>query len=135
MDTTHPILFFDGVCNLCNSSIQFILKNDRRGDLRFASLQSEVAREMLPPFGIDPDDLNSVVLYENGTVYTRSSAVLRTLRLMGGPLSYLAVFGIVPRRIRDFFYNYISHHRYNWFGKRKQCMLPRPEWNARFLEV
>ena len=135
MDTTHPILFFDGVCNLCNSSIQFILKNDRRGDLRFASLQSEVAREMLPPFGIDPDDLNSVVLYENGTVYTRSSAVLRTLRLMGGPLSYLAVFGIVPRRIRDFFYNYISHHRYNWFGKREHCMLPRPEWNARFLEV
>ena len=135
MDTTHPILFFDGVCNLCNGAIQFILKNDRRGELRFASLQSDLAEEMLPPFGINPKDLNSVVLYENGTVYTRSSSVLRTLKLMGGPLSYLAVFGIIPRRIRDFFYNYISHHRYNWFGKREQCMLPRPEWNARFLEL
>ena len=135
MDTTHPILFFDGVCNLCNGAIQFILKNDRRGELRFASLQSDLAEELLPPFGINPKDLNSVVLYENGTVYTRSSSVLRTLKLMGGPLSYLAVFGIIPRRIRDFFYNYISHHRYNWFGKREQCMLPRPEWNARFLEL
>ena len=135
MDTTHPILFFDGVCNLCNGAIQFILKNDRRGELRFASLQSDLAEELLPPFGINPRDLNSVVLYENGTVYTRSSSVLRTLKLMGGPLSYLAVFGIIPRRIRDFFYNYVSHHRYNWFGKREECMLPRPEWKARFLEL
>ena len=135
MDTTHPILFFDGVCNLCNGAIQFILKNDRRGELRFASLQSDLAEELLPPFGINPRDLNSVVLYEYGTVYTRSSSVLRTLKLMGGPLSYLAVFGIIPRRIRDFFYNYVSHHRYNWFGKREECMLPRPEWKARFLEL
>ena len=135
MDTTHPILFFDGVCNLCNGAIQFILKNDRRGELRFASLQSDLAEELLPPFGINPRDLNSVVLYENGTVYTRSSSVLRTFKLMGGPLSYLAVFGIIPRRIRDFFYNYVSHHRYNWFGKREECMLPRPEWKARFLEL
>ncbi|WP_116106191.1 thiol-disulfide oxidoreductase DCC family protein [Lewinella sp. IMCC34191] len=135
MDTTHPILFFDGVCNLCNGAVQFILKNDRRGELRFASLQSELAEELLPPFGINPRDLNSVVLYENGTVYTRSSSVLRTLKLMGGPLSYMAIFGIIPRRIRDFFYNYISHHRYNWFGKRDNCMLPRPEWKGRFLEV
>ncbi len=134
MDTSHPILFFDGVCNLCNGAVQFILKNDRRGELRFASLQSQLAEELLPPFGIDPKDLNSVVLYENGTVYTRSSSVLRTLKLMGGPLSYLTIFGIIPRRIRDFFYNYISHHRYNWFGKRESCMLPRPEWNARFIE-
>ena len=133
MEHPHPILFFDGVCNLCNSSVQFILRNDRNGNLRFASLQSELAEELLPPFGIEPADLNSVVLYDKGTVYTRSTAVLRTLRHMGGPLSYLAVFGIVPRRLRDFFYNFISHNRYKWFGQRDECMLPSPEYNARFL--
>ncbi|PPK87942.1 putative DCC family thiol-disulfide oxidoreductase YuxK [Neolewinella xylanilytica] len=134
MDTSHPILFFDGVCNLCNGAVQFILKHDRRGELRFASLQSDIAEELLPRYGIDPKDLNSVVLYQKGKVYTRSTSVLKTLELMGGPLSYLAIFGIIPRQIRDFFYNYVSHHRYNWFGKRENCMLPRPEWKTRFLE-
>ena len=134
MDTSHPILFFDGVCNLCNGSVKFILQNDRRGELRFASLQSDVAEELLPPFGIDPDDLNSVVLYENGRVYTKSNAVLRTFRLMGGAWAWLAKLGIVPHELRDLVYGVISEHRYAWFGHREACMLPRPEWEDRFLD-
>ncbi len=134
MDTSHPILFFDGVCNLCNGSIQFILKHDHRGDLRFASLQSEAAQEFLPTFGIDPEELKSVVLYEGGQVYTQSNAVLRTLILMGGPWAWLATLGIVPRELRDIVYGVISEHRYTWFGQREACMLPKPEWESRFLD-
>ena len=134
MDTSHPILFFDGVCNLCNGSVKFILKHDHRGDLRFASLQSEVAEELLPHFGIDPDALNSVVLYDGGKVYTASNAVLRTLKLMGGPWSWLATLGIVPHELRDIVYEIISEHRYAWFGQREACMLPKPEWEDRFLD-
>ncbi|WP_116127859.1 thiol-disulfide oxidoreductase DCC family protein [Lewinella sp. IMCC34183] len=134
MDTSHPILFFDGVCNLCNGSIQFILKHDHRGELRFASLQSDVAKELLPPFGIDPDALNTVVLYHNGQVYTQSNAVLRTLKLMGGAWSYLYGLGLVPQELRNLVYEIISDNRYAWFGKQEACMLPRPEWEPRFLD-
>ncbi|MCP9236805.1 thiol-disulfide oxidoreductase DCC family protein [Lewinella sp. JB7] len=133
MDTSHPILFFDGVCNLCNGAVQFILKHDRRGVLRFASLQSDTAAELLPRYGVDPKQLNSVVLYENGRVYTHSDSVLRTLKHMGGPWAYLSYLGIVPRSLRDIVYDVVGHNRYALFGKRENCMLPRPEWRSRFL--
>lgn len=134
MDTSHPILFFDGVCNLCNGSVRFILENDRRGVLRFASLQSDTAAELLPQYGIDPKALNSVILYENGRIYTHSDSVLRTFKLMGGPWAYLYYLGIVPRPIRNWVYDFIGRNRYRWFGKREACMLPRPEWQPRFLD-
>ncbi|MBB4080257.1 putative DCC family thiol-disulfide oxidoreductase YuxK [Lewinella aquimaris] len=133
MEPSHPILFFDGVCNLCNGAVQFILKHDRRGVLRFASLQSDLAAELLPQYGVDPGALSSVVLYENGKVYTHSDGVLRTLKLMGGPLSYLSYLGIVPPSLRDIVYDLIGYNRYSLFGKREQCMLPRPEWKSRFV--
>ena len=96
MDTTHPILFFDGVCNLCNGAVQTFLVNDKRGELRYASLQSDLAAALLPPAGVDPTALSSMVLYERGKAYTHSDGVLRALKHMGGKFRYLAYLGVLP---------------------------------------
>ncbi len=135
MDTSHPILFFDGACKLCSGSVHFILRADRRGILRFATLQSEAAAELLQPLGINPKALDSVVLYDGGKVYTHSDSVLRTFRLMGSPWTYLASLDIVPRSFRDLVYNFISRNRYQWFGDRDRRMVPPPEYADRFLGV
>ena len=131
----HPILFFDGLCNLCNGAVKTVLEHDRRGSLRFASLQSELADRLLRPRGIDPDELQSLVLYHEGQVYTHSTAALQTAKLMGGPMSLMYYLKVFPRFMRDRVYNFVARNRYRWFGKREACMLPRPEWKARFLSV
>ncbi len=135
MDHPYPILFFDGHCNLCNGAVQTILLNDRRGLLRFASLQSPLAAELLLPRGVDPAALDSLVLYENDRVYTHSEGALRAARLMGGPFAVLYYLRVVPRFLRDAVYNLIGRNRYRWFGKRESCILPRPEWKTRFLSA
>ena len=133
-DFAHPILFFDGDCTLCNGAVQFILRHDRGGELRFASLQSGLAHELLPPLGVDPDALKSLVLYRNGRAITNSAAALRTAVSMGGPVGVLGRLGLlVPRGLRDGVYKWISRNRYRWFGKQAECMLPRPEWRHRFV--
>ncbi len=135
MDLSHPILFFDGRCNLCNGAVQTVLLNDRRGLLRFASLQSELAAELLPPLGVDPAALTSLVLYDDGRIFTRSEGALRAARLMGGPFAWLYYLRIFPRFLRDGVYDFVGRNRYRWFGKRESCLLPRPEWKSRFLSV
>lgn len=135
MDTSHPILFFDGVCKLCIGSVRFILRNDRNEVLRFATLQSDAAAELLKPLGIDPQALDSVVLYDNGKLYTHSDSVLHTFQLMGGPWAYLASLDVVPHSFRDLVYHFISRNRYQWFGERETRMVPPPEYAARFLAV
>ncbi len=135
MDDSYPILFFDGHCNLCNGAIQTILLNDRRGLLRFASLQSPLAAELLPPLGVTPADLDSLVLYHNGRIYTHSEGALRAARLMGGAFAVLYYLRVVPRRLRDGVYAFIGRNRYRWFGKREACLLPRPEWKTRFVSA
>ena len=130
----HPILFFDGLCNLCNSAVQWFLRHDRSGKLRYASLQSDLARELLPAAGIDPGDLNSLVFYHRGQAWQRSDGALKAYRQVGGVWAGLArVGGIFPRFLRDSVYNTIARNRYRWFGRREECMLPRPEWKARFV--
>ncbi len=129
----NPILFFDGHCNLCNHAVQFVLTNDRRGEIRFASLQSELATELLLPAGVDPTQLSSLVLYEDGRARTHSDGALRTAALMGGPVALLNGFRVVPGFLRDPVYDWIARNRYRWFGRREECMLPRPEWRARFV--
>ena len=134
MEREQPILFFDGVCNLCSGAVQFILKHDRSGRIQFASLQSDLAQELLPAHGVDPAALSSLVLLERGRVYTESAGALRTAELMGGPLAGLArLGGIVPRALRDGIYRLIARNRYRAFGKKEACWLPRPEWRARFI--
>jgi predicted DCC family thiol-disulfide oxidoreductase YuxK len=133
METSGPILFFDGVCNLCNGAVQTIIQNDRRGELKFASLQSELAAELLPPLGVDPEALNSLVLYHHGRAYTKSDGALRTARLMGGNFAYLDYLRVFPAFIRDAVYSFIARNRYRWFGREESCILPKPEWRDRFL--
>lgn len=126
-------MLFDGVCNLCNSSVQFILNHDKEEAFRFASLQSEEAQEVLGQFEDKPNDLSSVVLLENGTLYTRSTAALRVTRRLSGAWPLLYAFIIVPRPIRDTVYDWIARNRYRWFGKKDQCMIPSPDLKSRFL--
>jgi predicted DCC family thiol-disulfide oxidoreductase YuxK len=129
----HPILLFDGVCNLCNASVQFVLKRDRQGQFRFASLQSEAAQELLRQFPEAPAGINTVVLIENGQLYTKSDAALRAAKRLPGPWPLLYGFILLPRPLRNLVYDWIARNRYRWFGKEDQCMLPRPEWKDRFL--
>jgi predicted DCC family thiol-disulfide oxidoreductase YuxK len=131
--TAHPILLFDGLCNLCNGSVQFILKRDPNGIFRFASLQSEEAEALLEQYEDKPESLDSVVLLEGEELYARSDAALRVARRLTGLWPLLYAFILIPRPIRDSIYNWIARNRYRWFGKQDQCMMPRPEWKHRFL--
>lgn len=128
-----PIVMFDGVCNLCNGLVKFAIKRDKRGILRFASLQSEPAKEIMRVHGLDENQLKTFVFVENGKAYTRSTAGLKLLRSFGGLWSLAYALIVIPRPIRDIIYNFISKNRYRWFGKQEVCMIPGPEVKARFL--
>ncbi len=128
-----PVLLFDGVCNLCNASVQWILTHDRRGVFRFAALQSETGQALLRQFGLDQETFDSVVLVQNDRIFLRSDAPLEIVRHLGGAWPLLYVFKIIPRFLRDAVYNWIARNRYRWFGRREACMLPRAEWKGRFL--
>ena len=129
----ESIIFFDGVCNLCNSSVNFVIKRDKKSVFKFATLQSELARKILSDNSLLFTDLNSFVLVENGIVYTRSTAALRVCRYLNGWWPLMFGFIIVPRFIRDIIYNLISKNRYRWFGKKENCMIPTSDVKARFL--
>lgn len=127
------ILFFDGVCNLCNGSVQWILRHDQQHTIQFAALQSAAAQLKLEPHGINPQKLESMLLLENGVVYTHSDAALHLARALGAPWSWAFVFMVVPKFIRDGVYRFIAKNRYAWFGQRDSCMIPTPELQKRFL--
>jgi predicted DCC family thiol-disulfide oxidoreductase YuxK len=131
----HPVILFDGVCHLCSRSVQFILKHDKPGKFRFASLQSPVAQQMLVQRGLPANgDFNSFLLIKGCKVYTRSSAALRVLKQLGSGWTIFYVFLFIPPFIRNGIYDWISRNRYRWFGRRDACWIPRPEWTARFLD-
>lgn len=129
----HPILLFDGVCNLCNGFVQFAIKRDPGGKFRFASLQSQTGKQILRHFNLPTDEIFSVVLVENGKAYTQSTASLRFMKNMESWHRFLSIFLVVPSPIRNFIYKIIANNRYNWFGQSEQCMVPTPELQARFL--
>ncbi|MEI6408881.1 MAG: thiol-disulfide oxidoreductase DCC family protein [Bacteroidota bacterium] len=133
MADSHPILLFDGVCNLCNASVQWVLLRDRKGVFRFAAQQSETGQAKLQQFGLSPEAYDTVVLIDGDRLYTRSDAALEVLNRLGGMYRLAIVFKIIPRFIRNAVYNWVARNRYRWFGKQEQCMLPRPEWKARFI--
>lgn len=131
---SHPIILFDGVCNLCNGSVQFILKRDPEGQFRFASLQSPAGQDLLARFGIDRSIVDSVVLLEEDGWHKESDAALRIAHRLGGVWKVLTVFRLIPRPLRDAAYRFIARHRYRWFGRTETCWLPTPDLRARFLD-
>lgn len=132
-----PVVLFDGVCNLCNATVDFAIRRDARGELRFASLQSDAGQAVLEAAGAAPvgGGLETIVLVEeDGSVHVRSEAALRLAARLGSPWPCLARLArIVPRGLRDVAYRAIARRRYRWFGMRETCRLPTPEERARFL--
>jgi predicted DCC family thiol-disulfide oxidoreductase YuxK len=125
-----PVVLFDGVCNLCNGAVRFLIARDPSARFRLAALQSEAARRLL---GKQPP-LESIVLVEAGRTYTKSAAALRIALGLRFPWPLLYAFLLVPRPLRDAVYDWVARHRYGWFGKREVCMVPTPEIRGRFLE-
>lgn len=128
------LLFFDGVCNLCNGLVQFIIRHDRRRRFRFASLQAEAGQRFLRTRGLAGNSLDSLVYWRKDKVLTRSTAALNVARDLGGVWAVAYVFILVPRFIRDAAYDLVARKRYRWFGKRDACMVPTLELRERFLE-
>jgi predicted DCC family thiol-disulfide oxidoreductase YuxK len=135
MSATPATILFDGVCNLCNGFVQFVIRHDRHGRFHFAALQSEAARALLARHGqpLPSSEPDSVVLVQHGCVYTHSEAVLRIAGQLGGLWPVLSLGRILPRVLRDAAYRWVARHRYQWFGRQDSCMLPTPELKARFL--
>jgi len=129
----HPIILFDGVCNLCNGAVQFVIKHDPEGRFLFTSLQSETGKNLLQKFAISPDDLSSFVLLQNDKVYTQSTGALKVIKQLRGAWKLLYGFIIVPAFIRNAVYRLIAGNRYKWFGKQDACMMPTPALQSRFL--
>lgn len=125
----HPILLFDGECILCNNVVQWAWRHDKKGNIRYATLQSQLAED-LPN---DAQGLSTVVLIKNGKRYTRSSAVIELLRSIGGVWSLITITHIIPKGIRDYLYDWIAANRYRWFGKKDSCMMPPVGWAERFI--
>lgn len=135
MGANYSIVFFDGVCNLCNASVKFIINRDPSGKFRFASLQSDFAEKKLPKsIGNSENDPASIVLLENDEIYRRSTAALRIARSLRGGWPALYMFIVVPAFLRDGIYNWIAKNRYRWFGKKDECMIPTQEMKDRFLD-
>jgi predicted DCC family thiol-disulfide oxidoreductase YuxK len=127
------VVLFDGVCNLCNGSVLFIIGRDPNAQFRFAALDSEAGRRLLQECGIRCTLPDSVALIERAIIYTRSSAALRIARRLRFPWPLVYALIVVPRPLRDAVYDLIAHHRYRWFGKRDACVVPTPELRSRFF--
>ncbi|MEZ4406584.1 MAG: thiol-disulfide oxidoreductase DCC family protein [Polyangiales bacterium] len=135
-DDARPVVLFDGVCNLCNGAVQFIVDRDPTGRFRFASLQSTAGERLLRERGVTPPegDPESVLLVEGERVWSHSDAALRIARGLARPWRWAWVFVVVPRVIRDAVYRWVARNRYRWFGKSEACRVPTPELRARFVK-
>jgi predicted DCC family thiol-disulfide oxidoreductase YuxK len=129
-----PVVLFDGVCNLCNSSVIFIIKHDTGSKLKFASLQSPYGLEQMKKFNRPPTELNSVLLIKKGQLFQKSNAALEIAYMLDGLWPLLYGFKIVPRFLRDVVYDWVARNRYRWFGKKEACMIPTPDMKARFMD-
>ena len=128
------IILFDGVCNLCNSAINYVIEKDRKDVFRFVALQSDLGQQILGHIGIDRNNIDSIVLYEPGVAYFyKSSAAIEIAKELGGILSWSGVLRIIPEFLRNPIYDYVARNRYKWYGKKDACMIPTPELKAKFL--
>jgi predicted DCC family thiol-disulfide oxidoreductase YuxK len=133
VNADNPVILFDGVCNLCNKSVQFVIKRDAQAKFNYASLQSAFGQSLLKQFNLPADTFDSFVLYQDKQIYTRSTGALKMLTQLQG-WKWTKILYIIPRFIRDGIYNIIAKYRYRWFGKRDECMIPTKELLARFMD-
>ncbi len=127
----NPIILFDGVCNFCNNSVNFIINHDKKGRFKFAPIQSKIGQNFVEQF--DLKDIDSIILIEDNQAFTHSTAALRFIKNLDGIWSWFYIFIIIPKPIRDFFYKTFAANRYRLFGKKDVCMMPTPEIRERFL--
>jgi predicted DCC family thiol-disulfide oxidoreductase YuxK len=132
--SNRPVILFDGVCNLCNRAVQFVIRHDRKKIFLFATLQGNEGQKLSQQYQLPMNNWNSFVLIENGKIYTCSTAALKVARNLNGLFKLAYAFMIIPKFIRDGIYKWVSNNRYKWFGKRTECMMPTPELKARFLD-
>lgn len=128
------LILFDGVCNFCNSSINFIIKKDKKNIFRFAPLQSNTGKNLLEQHQLKDKNIDSIIYIKNGKAYKKSTAVLQIVKKLGGFYFLFYTFIIIPPFIRDLFYDIIARNRYRWFGKREACMIPTAEVKSKFID-
>lgn len=134
MTTPHDnLILFDGVCNFCTSSVQFILRHDNTAVFKFASIQSDVGREIYRTYGLDPNDIQTFLVLTKGRALLRSDAAIEVARQFGGLWRLFIAFKVIPRELRDWAYSFVARHRYHWFGRRDTCMIPSEDVRRRFL--
>lgn len=130
---SNPLILFDGVCNLCSSWVQFVIKRDPTGMFRFASLQSGIGQDFLKSAHYPSGEFTSIILVKGPDYYLKSGAVLRIMQKLKFPWSMMVVFLLVPPFLRNFVYDIVAKNRYRWFGKQDECMVPTPDLKSRFL--
>ena len=134
LHTDKKIVLFDGVCNLCDKSVQFILKRDKKDLFRFVPLQSPLGEEIVDYLGIDKTKTDSIILYEpKKAYYYKAQAAIKIGFHLGGFISLINIFSILPKAISNRVYDYVAKNRYKWYGKKNECMIPTPEMKAKFL--
>ncbi|MBK7734707.1 MAG: thiol-disulfide oxidoreductase DCC family protein [Chitinophagaceae bacterium] len=133
MVSSSPIILFDGICNLCNRSVQFIIKHDKEKVYRFAAFQSKAGQKLLQQYNLPLKQYSSFLLIENNKAYSQSTAALKVAKNLSGLVKLAVVFNIVPAGIRNIVYNFVARNRYQWFGKKESCMVPTQDLKARFF--
>lgn len=129
-----PIILFDGVCNFCNSTVNFILKEDKKQIFQFAALQSDAGQQLLKKHHLPAQEFNSFLFIDNQKLFTASTAALRLVRYLPWYWQWAQLLWLIPRFLRDGIYRLIANNRYKWFGKREACMIPPPDVRKRFLQ-
>lgn len=129
----QSIILFDGLCNLCDGAVKFVIKHDIDKNFLFTSLQSEIGQKLLNQYNLPLENFNSFTLVQNNKVYTRSTAALKVAKQLKGGIKFIYLFIIIPSFIRDTIYDWIARNRYKWFGKKEVCLIPTPELKSRFL--
>ena len=130
----HPLILFDGVCNFCNASVNFIIRQDKKNVFQFAALQSNAGQQVAEKYHLPKKDFDSFVLIDNGKIYTKSTAGGRVYGKLPWMWKWTQIFWIVPKFVRNAVYDYVARNRYKWFGKKDQCMIPTPDVRSRFLD-
>lgn len=128
------IILFDGVCNLCDNTVQFIIKKDKKDLFRFVAIQSDLGQDIINYIGVDTSKTDSILLYEPGEAYYyKAEAAIKIAKALGGIYSLMGMFSVLPKSLSNAVYDYVARNRYKWYGRKEECMIPTPEMKAKFL--